>query len=147
MEPGITVGQLDLALDERFQRLRPELGFESFGLNLMHLAPGQRGRIHRHEHQEEVYVVLEGTLTIEADDDGERHELGVGGIARVAPEVRRQLSNRGSSPVRFLSIGGAGEHPSRDGVAYTGWDDTAGAAPQDVPLPDDLPEQPPRRAP
>jgi uncharacterized cupin superfamily protein len=138
MESGITVGALNLELDERFQRLRPELGFESFGLNLMHLAPGQRGRIHRHEHQEEVYVVLEGTLTIEAEDDGERHELAVGGTARVAPEVRRQLSNRGSAPVRFLSIGGAGSHESRDGVAFVGWDDTEGRSPQDVPLPDDL---------
>lgn len=137
MQPGITTSALDHGLGERFQRLRPVLGFESFGLNLMHLAPGQRGRIHRHEHQEEVYVVLEGTLWIEAEGGAEVHELGPGGIARVGPEVRRQLSNRGTEPVRFLSVGAGQPHESRDGVAYMSWDDTEGRSPQDVPLPED----------
>lgn len=137
METGITTGQLDLGLEERFQRLRPELGFESFGLNLMHLAPGQRGRIHAHERQEEVYVVLEGTLWIESDGGAQVVELERGGVARVAPEVRRQLVNQGTAPVRFLSIGGAQPHESRDGVAFTAWEDETGAPPQDVPLPED----------
>lgn len=138
MEPGITTSRLDLALAERFQRLRPELGFESFGLNLMHLAPGQRGRIHAHEHQEEVYVVLEGTLRIESDGGAEAVELERGGLARVAPEVRRQLSNRGDVPVRFLSVGGGQPHESRDGIAFASWDEMEGRPPQDVPLPEDL---------
>ena len=47
-------------------------------------APGQRGRIHRHTEQEEVYLVLSGTLTLWIE--GERHELGQGELARVAPE-------------------------------------------------------------
>ena len=34
------------------------------GMNLIILAPGQRGRIHDHERQEEVYLVWEGTLTL-----------------------------------------------------------------------------------
>ena len=37
---------------ERFQRLREPLGVRSFGINLIRLQPGQRGRIHRHERQE-----------------------------------------------------------------------------------------------
>lgn len=138
MESGIRESRLDLGLTERFQRLRPELGFESFGLNLMHLAPGQRGRVHSHAHQEEVYVVLEGRLWIEAEGGAEVHKLDVGGIVRVSPEVRRQLVNRGTEPVRFLSVGGAHPHESRDGVAFTSWEDTEGASPQDVPLPEDL---------
>ena len=138
MQPGVATGRLDLALEERFQRLRGDLGVESFGLNLMHLAPGQRGRIHSHERQEEVYVVLEGTLTVDVADD-EPIVLERGGVARVAPEVRRQLVNRGSGPVRFLAIGGATPHEGRDGVAYLGWEDPEGRPPQDVPLPDDLP--------
>jgi len=139
VQEGITTGQLDLCLEERFQRLRPELGFESFGLNLMHLAPGQRGRIHRHEHQEEVHLVLEGTLTIETGGDGSAVELGPGGMARVAPEVRRRLVNRGDVPVRFLSVGGAHPHESRDGIAYASWEDEEGRPPQEVPLPEDEP--------
>jgi uncharacterized cupin superfamily protein len=43
-----------MAADERFQSLRRELGVQSFGINLMRLEAGQRGRIHRHERQEEV---------------------------------------------------------------------------------------------
>ncbi len=140
MEPGVTVGRLDLELDERFQRLRAELGVEAFGLNLMHLAPGQRGRIHRHASQEEVYLVLEGTLSLELEG-GERHDLPRGAAARVSPDVRRQLVNRGAEPVRFLAVGGAGEHEGRDGMAFTGWDDTEGRPPQEVPLPEDLPPE------
>jgi uncharacterized cupin superfamily protein len=138
MEPGVTTGRLDLALTERFQRLRDALGVEAFGLNLMHLAPRQQGRIHRHETQEEVYVVLEGTLTLETDGS-ERVELERGGLARVAPDVRRRLSNRGTEPVRLLAIGGAGTHRGRDGVAYEDWSSPEGRPPQEIPLPDDLP--------
>jgi uncharacterized cupin superfamily protein len=139
MEPGVTVGRLDLDLDERFQRLRAELGVTAFGLNLMHLAPGERGRIHRHAEQEEVYLVLHGTLSLELEG-GERHELPRGAAARVAPDVRRQLVNRGAEPVRFLAVGGAGEHQGRDGIAFASWEETEGRPPQEVPLPDDLPE-------
>ena len=39
----------------------------AFGLNLLRFQPGQRGRIHRHERQEEVYLVLEGTLTLDVE--------------------------------------------------------------------------------
>ena len=70
MESGASFATLDLEAGERFVRLRHALGVESFGLNLMLLEPGQRGRIHRHERQEEVYIVLEGTLTLELE--GER---------------------------------------------------------------------------
>ena len=44
--------------------LRRALGVTSFGINQMVLEPRQRGRIHRHARQEEVYLVLEGTLTL-----------------------------------------------------------------------------------
>ena len=74
MESGASFATLDLEAGERFVALRRELGVESFGLNLMLLEPGQRGRVHRHERQEEVYIVLEGTLTLELDG-GEVHTL------------------------------------------------------------------------
>jgi uncharacterized cupin superfamily protein len=137
MESGTSFTMLDLEAGERFQRLRKELGVSSFGLNLMRLGPGQAGRIHRHERQEEVYVVLEGVLTLEVE--GEGRELGRGELARVAPDVRRRLSNRGDEPVRLLAIGGSAEHVGRDGVAYEGWDEEGeGRPPRDVPLPEDV---------
>jgi mannose-6-phosphate isomerase-like protein (cupin superfamily) len=112
----------------------------SFGLNEIVLEPRQRGRIHRHERQEEVYLVLEGTLTLVVE--GEEQTLERGELIRVGPETRRQLVNRGSERVIALAIGGAGEHQGRDGLAFAGWEtsDADAAPPQDVPLPDDLPE-------
>jgi uncharacterized cupin superfamily protein len=137
MEPGASFATLDLEAGERFVRLRQALGVESFGLNLMLLEPGQRGRVHRHKRQEEVYIVLEGTLTLELEG-GETHELSARDAARVAPDVRRRLSNRGDTRVALIALGGAEPHVGRDGLAYTDWDDTEGKPPQDVPLPPDL---------
>ena len=91
MADGVSVAQLELDGEERFQLLRRELGVSAFGLNLLRFQPGERSRIHRHERQEEVYLVLEGTLTLDVEGS-ETHELGPGGIARVAPAVRRQLT-------------------------------------------------------
>ena len=87
--------------------------------------------------QEEVYVVLEGTLDLVLE--GATEELAAGQAARVAPEVRRQLVNRGPGRVVLLALGGAGEHVGRDGEAYAGWDTQAPVPPSDLPLPADLP--------
>ena len=138
MEPGTSFTSLDHDGEDRFQRLRAELGLSSFGLNLLRLRPGQASRIHRHERQEEAYLVLDGTLTLELDAEGTR-ELGKGELARVAPDVRRQLSNRTDAPLFVLAIGGANEHESRDGRAYASWDEEGeGRSPADVPLPEDV---------
>jgi uncharacterized cupin superfamily protein len=137
MEDGVAFAQIDLDSGERFQRLRAELGVSTFGLNLILLAPGQAGRIHRHEHQEEVYLVLDGELSLYVE--GEEHVLGQGALARVAPNVRRQLVNRRPRRVVLLALGGATDHTGRDGVAYPSWDATEGAAPQQIPLPADVP--------
>lgn len=136
MQDGVTVTALDLEGEERFQTLRRELGVSAFGINLLRLRPGQRGRIHHHERQEEVYLVLEGTLTLGVE--GEERELGRGSLARVAPAVRRQLTNKGSELLVLLSIGGAEPHEGRDGVAYAAWEDSEGRPPPEVPLPPDL---------
>jgi uncharacterized cupin superfamily protein len=138
MQDGITLGSIDHAGGDRFQRLRAELGVESFGLNLIRLAPRQRGRIHAHERQEEVYLVLEGELTLLVE--GAEHVLGRGRLARLGPTVRRQLVNRGPERLVLLALGGDAEHAGRDGRAWTSWDEGGeGRAPQDVPMPEDLP--------
>ena len=138
MEPGTAYSSLDYDGEDRFQRLRQELGLTTFGLNLLRLRPGQGSRIHRHERQEEAYLVLEGTLTLEIDGEGTR-ELAAGDLARVAPDVRRQLSNRTGEPLYVLAVGGANEHEGRDGRAYHAWDEEGeGNAPADVPLPEGI---------
>ena len=129
--------KLDRDAPERFHTLRAALGVTSFGINEMLLRPGQRGRIHRHHRQEEVYLVLQGMLTLVVEQ--EERDFGPDELVRVAPEVRRQLVNRGSETLILLALGGYGEHESRDGEAFTSWDQEKGAPPKDVPLPDDLP--------
>jgi uncharacterized cupin superfamily protein len=137
MEQGTATTRIDPEHGERFKRLRAELGITSFGFNQIVLQPGQRGRVHRHERQEEVYVVLEGTLDVRVED--EEHVLEKGEIIRVAPDLRRQLVNRGPARVVLLALGGSVEHEGRDGVAYESWDATDGAPPQQMDLPADLP--------
>jgi uncharacterized cupin superfamily protein len=121
-----------------FQSLRRELGITSFGINAISFRPGQRGRVHRHERQEEAYLVISGELTVLTGDD--EHVLGPGDLASVAPETRRQLVNAGSDPVVFVALGGYGEHAGRDGIAWTDWDEAGdGRPPQEVEMPADLP--------
>jgi uncharacterized cupin superfamily protein len=133
----VSTAAIDLDSSERFVSLRRALGVVGFGLNQMTLQPGQRGRIHRHRQQEEVYLVLRGVLTV-AFEDGEQ-ELLRGQLMRVASEVRRQLVNRGPDPCVVVAIGAAGEHVGRDGEAFTDWSEKQGRPPQEVPLPADLP--------
>jgi quercetin dioxygenase-like cupin family protein len=128
---------LEFEGDERFQTLRRELGATSLGINLIRLQPRQRGRIHRHERQEEIYVVLDGVLTLYVE--GEPHEVTKGQAARVGPEERRQLVNESSERLVLLALGADGDHAGRDGEAFESWDEQEGRPPQEVPLPADLP--------
>jgi uncharacterized cupin superfamily protein len=123
---------------ERFQSLRRELGVTSFGMNVIALAPGERGRIHAHERQEEVYLVLEGELTLLVE--GAEEVLGPDRLVRIGPSVRRQLVNAGPRRLVLLALGGSGDHAGRDGLAWVSWeDDSPGRPPQDIPLPENLP--------
>jgi uncharacterized cupin superfamily protein len=138
MESGVAFTKIQPGGDDRFQRLRQELGITTFGLNLIKLAPGQRGRIHRHEHQEEMFLVLEGTLTLIVE--GDEREMEKGELVRVAPDLRRQLVNRHPAPLMLLAAGSAHEHVGRDGRAYEAWDEPGeGRPPQEVPLPGNVP--------
>jgi uncharacterized cupin superfamily protein len=139
VEQGTARTRIAADAEERFVPLRRQLGVTSFGLNQIVLRPGERGRIHRHGHQEEVYLVLGGTLTLLVER--EESVLGQGELVRVGPELRRQLVNRGPDRLVLLAIGGAGEHAGRDGEAFASWDDERGAPPQEVPLPEDLPPE------
>ena len=135
----INTAKLDPAPAERFNRLRPDLAVRSFGINQIVLAPGQRNRIHRHTRQEEVYLVLDGTLTLMVE--GEPHVYASGELVRVAPSVRRQIVNRHSMPLSLLALGGFvdHEHEPRDGEVFSSWDASEPGALAAVPQPDDLP--------
>ena len=137
MDKGVAYTKLDMSGTDRFVPLRQQLGVTSFGMNLILLHAGARGRIHKHAKQEEVYLVLEGTLSLSIE--GVERDMSAGELARIAPEVRRQLINRGPARLAILALGAAGEHVGRDGTAFVSWDAKEGAPPQETPLPEDLP--------
>ena len=137
-DADVTFATLDYEHGERFQTLRRELGVESFGINLLLFAPRERARIHSHDKQEEVYVVLAGELTLIVERV--EHVLGSRRVARVPRGVRRQLVNAGPERLVLLALGGAGEHVGRDGHAWQSWQEGGpGRPPQQVPLPENLP--------
>jgi quercetin dioxygenase-like cupin family protein len=84
---------------------RKSLDGESFGFNVVDIAPG--GQIPEHNHtgdnQEEVYIVLDGRATIITD--GEEHEAPAGTYLRAAPQVNRTIRNDADATVRALLIG------------------------------------------
>jgi mannose-6-phosphate isomerase-like protein (cupin superfamily) len=135
MNSGYTITGLDPETEERFLSLRRMLGVTTFGINQIVLREGQRGRIHRHLHQEEVYIVWSGTLTLTIE--GEVKELELGQMARVAPGVRRQIANVHEADCVLIALGGANEHVRRDGEAFESWGQQEGRPPQEVPLPAD----------
>jgi mannose-6-phosphate isomerase-like protein (cupin superfamily) len=137
VDEGVARARLEPEAGERFVSLRRALGVTTFGLNQIVLEPRQRLRIHRHARQEEVYLVLEGTLTLLVEGDREE-ALDRGDLIRVAPSVRRQLVNRGPGRLVLVALGGATEHVGRDGEAFASWEETEGRPPPEVPLPEDL---------
>ena len=81
--------------------------------NLFRYPPGAVGRRHIDHRQEEVFVVLHGTLTIHMGegDEPERHELRAGSVLAVQSGTALQLSNRHDTELR-LFIYGAPPEPS-----------------------------------
>lgn len=136
MERGTSTTRLDPGSGERFQPLRRELGITTFGMNLITLAPGERGRVHEHARQEEALLVLEGVLdVVTADGVTELHPHEA---MRIAPDVRRQLVNRGPGRAVVLALGGALEHDGRDGRAFHDFDDADPKSPQELANPANL---------
>jgi mannose-6-phosphate isomerase-like protein (cupin superfamily) len=75
--------------------------------NLYRYPPGAIGRRHIDPIQEEVFVVLAGTLTIHMGEDGavEQHELEQGSVLVVQPGTALQLSNRHQAELRLFILG------------------------------------------
>ena len=80
--------------------------------NLFRYPPGAIGRRHIDPVQEEVFVVLDGTLTIHMGegDEPERHVLEAGSVLVVEPGTALQLSNRGDVELRLFIYGAPPEH-------------------------------------
>jgi mannose-6-phosphate isomerase-like protein (cupin superfamily) len=67
--------------------------------------PGTRGRRHKNFQQEEVFVVLEGTLTMLLGDEPERLELPPRSVVKVETDTPLQLFNAGDEEVVVFIYG------------------------------------------
>ncbi len=87
-------------------KARSGLGLTSFGMQVLRFPPNA-GRYPEHDHaasgQEEVFIVLEGAVTLLAG--GEQHRLEPGTFARVGPAETRKLVT-GDEAASVLALGG-----------------------------------------
>ncbi len=76
--------------------------------------PGTRGRRHADRVQEEVFVVLEGTLTVHLGEPPERFTLAAQSVVAVEPGTALQLRNEGADEVVVFAYGAPPEHGGAD---------------------------------
>ena len=102
-------------LEARFART--PLGGESLGLTLFTLEPSFRIPLgHKHEGQEEVYVVVRGSARVKVDD--EIVELGEWDAIRFDNDAMRNVE-AGPDGLEYLAFS-AGDDP-RDAEMVPGW--------------------------
>ena len=105
-------------LDARFAR--SALEGETLGLSLLKLEPGFRIPFgHKHSNQEEVYVVVRGSVRIKVDD--EIVELGEWDAIRFDKETMRNVE-AGPDGVEYLAFG-AGDDPTDAEMVQNWWSD------------------------
>jgi quercetin dioxygenase-like cupin family protein len=80
-------------------------GLEHARANLWRYEPGAKGRRHRHPVQEEVFVVLAGTLSMYLGEPPERVDVPAGGLVRVAPGTPLQTVNHGDEELLVYAHG------------------------------------------
>jgi mannose-6-phosphate isomerase-like protein (cupin superfamily) len=73
--------------------------------NLWRYPAGTRGKRHADPVQEEVFVVLDGTLTVDLGEPPERHELERGSVLVVQPGTSLQLRNAGDEELVMFIYG------------------------------------------
>lgn len=93
-EPARHVAELTEALDAAHVRG-----------NVWRYEPGARGKRHRHRLQEEIFVVLSGTLTMYLGEPPERVDVPAGGVVRVSPGTPLQSRNHGTADLVVYAHG------------------------------------------
>ena len=95
-----------------FLKARDELGVQSFGMAIIEMPEGfEDYPFHAHEDvgQEEVYVVLRGTGTMEIEG-GDTVQLDPETLVRVGPATKRRIVP-GPGGMRLLALGGVPGQP------------------------------------
>lgn len=100
-----------------WELVRRTLGLQSFGLNVVEIAPGEQ--IPEHDEtgrdQEEVFLILSGSPTLVID--GEDHPATAGTFARLDPEHARTVRNDGEAAASVLIVSA----PRSSGYEPMGW--------------------------
>jgi mannose-6-phosphate isomerase-like protein (cupin superfamily) len=111
---GYAKGSIDqMGEGPGFRKIRRELGVTAFGVNALIYPPGQEGFLHYHDEQDELYFVHRGRASFEVD--GERFELGPGGVVYVESTTPRKINNETDEELVVLAVGGKDGYVSRDG--------------------------------
>lgn len=95
--------------------MAPELGTEQVAVTHRRMPPrtgGKGGYGHRHRTQEEVYLVLAGTLQFKLDD--EVVDVAAPAAVRVAPGVLRSVWNDADEDAQLLIVSTRSEDPRDD---------------------------------
>src|SRR5690349_15975097 len=88
-----------------FRALSEALGTEQVAVTLIRVPPHsdfEQGTGHRHEQQEELYIVGRGTLTMRFGDDV--REVSAGSVVRVPPRTIRSHRNLADEPVELWAV-------------------------------------------
>jgi uncharacterized cupin superfamily protein len=104
------------------RRLGDHFGLETFGVNLVRMAPGCVSSVrHHHSTEDEFVYILSGTATLVTDN--EELQVGPGMCAgfKAGSGQAHQLANRSKSEVVFIEIG---SRLDSDAVVYP-YDDLA----------------------
>lgn len=108
-------------LEARFGR--SALGGETLGVSVFKLAPGYRLPFgHKHETQEEVYVVVRGSARVKVED--EVVELGEWDAIRIGRNTMRGVE-AGPDGVEYIAFG-AGDDPGEVEMVQGWWANGAG---------------------
>jgi mannose-6-phosphate isomerase-like protein (cupin superfamily) len=78
--------------------------------NIWRYEPGAAGRRHVHAEQEEMFVVLSGTLTMYLGEPPERVDVPAGGVVRVAAGTPLQTANHSADDLVVFASGYPPDH-------------------------------------
>ncbi len=100
------IDQMEATFGGMLRKARAELGATSFGMSIVEFPAdydGYPNHDHTHDDQEEVYVVLAGSATMNVE--GEQFEIDPETVVRVGPSAKRTLVS-GADGLRVLVLGG-----------------------------------------
>jgi quercetin dioxygenase-like cupin family protein len=80
-------------------------GFTHTRANLWRYESGAKGRRHRHESQEETFVVVSGMLSMYLGEPPDRHDVPAGGLIHVEPGTALQTVNHGDDDLLVYVYG------------------------------------------